>query len=157
MARSKRICHLIASALSVSSLASATIVSRTPFRLPRASSEVCSWWDIPHRPELNLNFYKQLIAIRRDQPALRNGSYEALNRRDADVLSYLRKNPQSGESVLVVLNMSNQPKTVSFDLKPEGITGNAVKPLLSNPSTHAAMPLNAVLVASFGTFIGAVK
>src|SRR5438132_4067826 len=58
-----------------------------------------------------LNFYKQLIAIRRDQPALRNGSYEALNRRDADVLSYLRKNPQSGESVLVVLNMSNQPKT----------------------------------------------
>ena len=104
-----------------------------------------------------LNFYKQLIAIRRDQPALRNGSYEALNRRDADVLSYLRKNPQSGESVLVVLNMSNQPKTVSFDLKPEGITGNAVKPLLSNPSTHAAMPLNAVLVAPFGTFIGAVK
>jgi len=104
-----------------------------------------------------LNFYKQLIAMRRDQPALRNGSYEALNRQDAEVLSYLRKNPHSGESVLVVLNMSNQPKTVSFDLKPEGITGNAVKPLLSNPSTHAAMPLNAVLVAPFGTFVGAVK
>ena len=60
--------------------------------------------------------------------------------------------------MLVVLNMSNQRKTVSFDLKPEGVTGNAVKPLLSNPSTHAStMPLNAVLVAPFGTFVGAVK
>src|SRR5438132_4067828 len=65
MARSKRICRLIASALSVSSLASATLVSRTPFRLPRASSEVCSWWDIPHRPELNSEF---LQATDRDPP-----------------------------------------------------------------------------------------
>jgi len=109
-------------------------------------------------PNSLLNFYKQLIALRRSQRALRDGSYQALSRQDADVLSYLRKNPQSGESVLVVLNMSSQPKTLMFDLKREGISGSSAKYLLSNPATGAvAVPLNAVPVASFGTFVGAVR
>jgi alpha-glucosidase len=109
-------------------------------------------------PNSILNFYKQLIVLRRDQPALRDGSYQALNRQDADVLSYLRKNPQTGESVLVVLNMSNQAKTLAFDLKQEGISGSLAKPLLSNPPASAvAVPLNAVQVAPFGVFIAAVK
>ncbi len=74
------------------------------------------------------------------------------------MLSYLRKNPQNGESVLVVLNMSGKPKTLAFDLKSEGISGNSATPLLSNPSVSvAAVPLNAVSVAPFGTFIGAVQ
>ena len=109
-------------------------------------------------PSSILNFYKQLIALRRSQPALRDGTYQALNRQDGDVLSYLRKNPQSGESVLVVLNMSSQPKTLMFDLTQEGISGSSAKPLLSNPATSAvAVPLNAVPVTSFGTFVGAVR
>ena len=109
-------------------------------------------------PNSILNFYKQLIALRRDQPALRNGSYVPVNRQDNDVLSYLRKNQQSGESVLVVLNMSKTPKTLAFDLKPEGINGRSAKPLLSNPSSKAsAVPLNALRIAPFGTFVGAVE
>lgn len=44
-----------------------------------------------------LNFYKRLISLRRSQPGLRDGSYEALNRQDSQVLSWLRKNPR-GES-----------------------------------------------------------
>ncbi len=109
-------------------------------------------------PNSILNFYKRLIALRRDLVALRDGSYQALNRDDADVLSYLRKNPQSGESVLVVLNMSGKPKTLVFDLKAEGISGSSAKHLLSNPGVSVeAVPLNAVPVAPFGTFIGAVQ
>jgi alpha-glucosidase len=109
-------------------------------------------------PNSILNFYKQLIALRRDQPALREGSYQTVNRQDADVLSYLRKNSQSGESVLVVLNMSGKPKMLTFDLKAEGISGSSARPLLSNPKTSAAeVPLDAVPVAPFGTFIGAVE
>jgi len=54
--------------------------------------------------------------------------------------------------------MSNQAKTVSFDLMPEEISGSSAKPLLSNPSTGtAAVPLNAVPMAPFGTFVGEVK
>ena len=109
-------------------------------------------------PSSILNFYKQLILLRRDQPALRNGSFEALNPKDADVLSYLRRGPNGVASVLVVLNMSNRPKTVAFDLRPFGISSSAAQVLLSNPKANAGvMPLNAVQVAPFGAFIGAIK
>ncbi len=90
-------------------------------------------------------------------PALRDGSYTALNRDNPDVLSYLRKNPATGESVLVALNMSNQPQKLAFDLKSNGISGTTVKPLLSNPTSKTTLPLNAVSLAPFGTFVGAVQ
>jgi alpha-glucosidase len=109
-------------------------------------------------PDSLLNFYKQLIVLRREMPALRDGAYVAVNREDPDVLSYLRKSPGTGESVLVVLNMSKKPKTLSFDLKPEGVAGDSARPLLSNPGVKtASVPLNAVQVAPFGTFVGAVQ
>ena len=109
-------------------------------------------------PDSILNFYKQLISLRRSQPALRDGSYDSLNRQDDQVLSYLRKDPNSGEAVLVVLNMSSQPKTVSYDLKSQGMNAAIVKPLLSNPRESVlSMPLNAVHVAPFETFIGIVQ
>jgi alpha-glucosidase len=109
-------------------------------------------------PDSVLSFYKQLIALRREMPALHDGSYTVLNRQDPDVLSYLRKNPASGESVLVLLNMSKKPQTVSFDLKPEGITGTSAKALLSNPAAKSVtVPLSAVPLAPFGTFVGTVQ
>src|SRR5207245_2778230 len=66
-------------------------------------------------PDSILNFYKRVIALRRSNPALRNGDYTALNEADPNVLSYLRK---SGDHVvLVALNLSSTPQTVSFDFK----------------------------------------
>ena len=109
-------------------------------------------------PDSLLNFYKQLIRLRRTQPALRDGKQTTVNCHDADVLSYLRKNPADGESVLVLLNMSNKSKKVTFDLKPQGITGNSAKPLVSYPKTSAiSVPLDAISLPPFGTLVGAVK
>ena len=107
-------------------------------------------------PDSILNFYKRLIALRRSQPALRNGSYESLNPQDGQVLSYLRKDPKTGEAVLVALNMSNQPKTMSYNLKPQGISAVTVRPLLANPGTKVtAVSLNALPLPPFATFVGA--
>ena len=65
--------------------------------------------------------------------------------------------PQEGESVLVVLNMSPQAKTVAFDLKGQGIMGEMLRPLLSTPlSGYAAVPLHAVPLLPFATLVGAV-
>jgi alpha-glucosidase len=109
-------------------------------------------------PDSLLSFYKQLIRLRRSQPALRDGKQVTVNCHDADVLSYLRKNPEDGESVLVVLNMSNQPKKVAFDLKPRGISGNSVKPLLNYPNTGGSeLPLQAISLPPFGTLVAEVK
>jgi alpha-glucosidase len=109
-------------------------------------------------PDSLLNFYKQLIRLRRTLPALRDGKQTIVNCHDADVLSYLRKNPGDGESVLVLLNMGNKSTKVTFDLKPQGITGNSGKPVLAYPKTSALdVPLDAVTLAPFATLVAVVK
>jgi hypothetical protein len=81
-----------------------------------------------------------------------------VNCHDADVLSYLRKNPQDGESILVLLNMSNKSKKIAFDLKPHGIPGSSAKLLLTYPNNSAAeIRLDAISLPPFGTLIAAVK
>src|SRR5258707_4588607 len=54
-------------------------------------------------PGAILSFYKQLLALRRNEPALRDGRYLPVNREDPFVLAYLRKNPSSGDAILVML------------------------------------------------------
>jgi alpha-glucosidase len=109
-------------------------------------------------PDSLLNFYKQLIRLRRTQPPLRDGKQTTVNCHDADVLSYLRKNPNDGESLLIVLNMSNQPKSVVFDLRPQSISGSTARPLLVYPPTSATnVPLGTISLPPFGTLVAAVK
>ena len=109
-------------------------------------------------PDSLLNFYKALIHLRRTMPALRDGAYVAVNRNDSDVLSYLRKNPRTGESVMVVLNMSSQAKKLAFDLKPYGINDESAKPLLRYPGNDATtMPIKEVDLPPFGTLVASVK
>ena len=74
------------------------------------------------------------------------------------MLSYLRKNPRTGESVIVVLNMSGQAKKLAFDLQPYGINDESAKPLLSYPRNNATtMPLKEVELPPFGTLVASVK
>ena len=109
-------------------------------------------------PNSILNFYKKLITLRRSQPALRDGSYEALNRQEGPVLSWLRKNPRQGESIIVALNMSAEPRRISFDLKGHGITQLTVRPLLTSSGwDRAAVPLSGITLAPFGVLIGSVQ
>ena len=112
-------------------------------------------------PHSILSFYKGLLALRQSEPALQNmrqGSYVALNRDDPYVLAYLRRNPGSGDSVLVVLNMSGEPRTVKLDLASLGIHGNSAKMLIASPEPgETVMPLEHFVIAPFGAFIGSVR
>ena len=62
--------------------------------------------------------YKRLLALRKSEPALRDGSYEAVDEGNEHVFSFVRKSGQ--DTVLVTLNMSAQPRTVSFDAGKSG-------------------------------------
>ena len=112
-------------------------------------------------PRSILSFYKGLLALRQSEPALRNmrqGSYVPLNRDDPYVLAYLRKNPGSGDSVLVVLNMSGEPRTVKLDLASLGIKGSSAKMLIASPQPEeTSMSLEHFVIAPFGAFVGAVR
>ena len=64
-------------------------------------------------PHSLLNWYRALIALRREKPALYDGDYKALNVEDEDCLVYVR---QAGEQrILVALNMSGQEQTIRLD------------------------------------------
>jgi alpha-glucosidase len=67
-------------------------------------------------PNSVLSFYRQLLALRRKEPALLEGSYTALNENDPNVLTYLRR--YKDDAIVVVLNMSATEQKVPFDLSP---------------------------------------
>ena len=104
-----------------------------------------------------LDFYKKLLSLRRIQPALRDGHYLALNQNDPNVFSFLRHAPGSGEAILVVLNMSAQPRTVHFELAAVGFREASARPLLAAPKMTAEQAaLSNFTIAPFGVFIGAL-
>lgn len=80
-------------------------------------------------PDSILNFYKRLLALRRQSQALLDGEYIPLNQDDPNVISYLRK--YNNEAVLVVINMSDQLQKVSFDLSMQGYFEPKIKTLLT--------------------------
>ena len=107
-------------------------------------------------PHSILSFYKRLLALRQSEPALRDGSYLSLDREDPNVLAYLRRNRGKGDSVLVVLNMSTEPRTVKLALARFGFKTSSAKTLLAVPEigqeseflAHFTIPPFGVLVES---------
>ena len=87
-------------------------------------------------PESLLNWYRRLIALRRNNRALRDGRMVMLDTANASVLSYARVSTD-GETVIVSLNMSPQPQTPSLDLVQAGLRGSHPQTLLSSPGALA--------------------
>ncbi len=77
-----------------------------------------------------LSFYRQLLGLRHNQPALLDGDYIGLNEDDPNVLSYVRR--YKGEAILVVLNMSAMEQKVRFDLSPLGFSSPKLSVLLTD-------------------------
>jgi len=104
-----------------------------------------------------LTFYKRVLALRRSEPALRDGLYLPLNQDDPYVLAFLREEPGNSNAVLVVLNMSAAAKTVKLDLSADGIKESSAKPLLAAPEIgRESTQLAHFTIPAFGVFIGSV-
>ena len=61
-----------------------------------------------------LQFYRSLLKLRRENPVLAEGDYLAINPEDPNVLSFLRR--AGGRAVLVALNLSSTPQSVTYSL-----------------------------------------
>jgi alpha-glucosidase len=92
-----------------------------------------------------LNFYRKLIALRRQHSALTGGTYTALNETDPNVLSYLRKD--NNATILVTVNMSASPQTVALST---GIT----EPLLAS---SAASNGKSISLSPYGVYVGKLQ
>jgi alpha-glucosidase len=148
---------------------------RTPMQWDKAtnagfSNAAKTWLPVPpnaaqynvaterYDPNSIFNFYKHLIALRREISALRDGSYVAVNRDDANVLAYLRRAKNGTDPVLVALNMSAQPQAVNFTLQGFGIKGKSLHVLLASPQwSNSDLGMTGVKLEPFGVLVASVE
>lgn len=86
-------------------------------------------------PDSVFNFYRQMIALRRETPALVEGQYRDLNAEGDAVYAYTRS--LDGKRYLIVINFSHQPQHYAL---PKAMSLQKV--LISNV-TEAALPAHA--------------
>jgi alpha-glucosidase len=107
-------------------------------------------------PDSILNWYKQLLALRRSSPALLNGEYLALNEKDPNVFSYLRKT--KNDAVIVVINMSAAPQMFSFHRSQQRLSVRSAKTLLTTqPSLQNNSSVAQLSLEPFAVYIAALK
>ncbi len=133
-----------------------------------AKAGVKTWLPIPNNfitvnvqnevsdPNSMLNWYKQLIELRRTNPAFREGRQVMLNTNNDQVLSWLRHAP-GVPAVIVACNFTAQPQTISFDLSAQGIHGKNAKTLMKTPGSADPASLDQVKLPPFGVYIGEVQ
>ena len=107
-------------------------------------------------PNSIYNTYKRLLALRKTDAALRDGSQESVNESDRDVFAFIRRT--GDRTVLVALNMSDHPHTMAFRLSDKGISGTKLAPLFTSPEPGSeSIPLDHVVLPPFGTLVAAVE
>ncbi len=109
-------------------------------------------------PNSLLNWHKQLIAMRRSNPALHNGGVVMLDINNPNVLSYLRSAPAGQPSVVVSLNMTAEPQTISLDLKQAGASGEHVKTLIaSDTSLDSETSAKSLTLPAYASWVASVQ
>ena len=110
-------------------------------------------------PNSLLNWYKKLIELRRTNPALHDGGFVMLEKSNPAVLSWVRTPPQgAAAAVLVMMNLSPQPQTVSVDLKSAGVAGSSAKTLASSDASLGPVTsLDKVTLPPFSSWVATVQ
>lgn len=104
-------------------------------------------------PNSLLHWYMQLIALRRQNPALRDGRLTMLDEHNPSVLSYLRAGPLGKPSVLVAVNCTGQPQTVTWD-----IPGKTASTLMTDaPGLGDKVSLKQLTLPPFASWVGSVR
>jgi alpha-glucosidase len=98
-------------------------------------------------PDSHLNFYRQLIAVRKATPALQTGDYTAIDQQQNQYLAFLRFNAE--QTILVVLNFSDCQQSADFSQ-----LANRAKTLYSsNGNIGDTLLLTKVALEPFGILI----
>jgi alpha-glucosidase len=102
-------------------------------------------------PDSQLAWFKELIELRRTNPALHSGKMVMLDTANTSVLSYERTT-ENGAAVVVAMNFTAQPETISLDVP------GAVKTLATDDAAlKSATSLKNVTLAPYASWIVSVK
>ena len=105
-------------------------------------------------PDSIFSTYKLLLALRKNESALRDGSQVSINNDDPDVFAYVRKS--GDETVVVALNMSAKPQKISLALESQGIQGSKLVPLYYSPNFRSG-GFARIQLEPFGAFVAKVQ
>lgn len=100
-------------------------------------------------PHSLFSFYRSLLQLRQETPALHQGAFEALQMKSTQGLAYLRLHP-SGDA-LIALNFRNKPSHLRFDRK--SVQGSWSLAFSSDPHSSARISSEE---ASLGPFEAAI-
>ena len=102
-------------------------------------------------PDSQLEWFERLIALRRTNPALHDGTMTMLDTANPDVLSYVRR--KGASTVVVAINFTAEAKTVTLD-----VPGTVVKTLATDdPALRAETTLKNVTIAPFSSWVASVQ
>ncbi len=107
-------------------------------------------------PDSMLNWYKQLIALRRTSPALRSGGMKMLETSNQNVLAWSRTAPNA-KSVVVACNFTAEPQVVSLQKALGGSAKTAATVASSGGPQKSTLNLNAVSLPPYGSLIAEVN
>jgi alpha-glucosidase len=111
--------------------------------------------DQQHNPASLLNYYKQLLQVRKASPALTGGEYIPVDKGATDYFACLRKSEE--QTVLVILNFSEKRLKLDFSRTRE-VKGHDLQILFSSAERlKTAKPPNGLTVNPFEVFIAEVK
>jgi alpha-glucosidase len=108
-------------------------------------------------PDSMLNWYKKLIALRRNNPAIHEGDISMLETGNDNVVAWTRTAPD-GKVVVVACNFSAAPQIVWLQNALHG-SGNTARTLAASGGTEekSTVDLNAVSLGPFGSIIAQVS
>ncbi len=100
-----------------------------------------------------LSWHKQLIAMRRSDPALASGAITMLDPTNPSVLSYVRK-AADGHSVVVAVNLSAQTQTISLT---SAGSGRAQTVLTDAPQLQQQTSLDGIALPAYGSWVARLE
>jgi alpha-glucosidase len=107
-------------------------------------------------PESILNWYKSLICLKKNVPALASGANIMLDTENTKVLSWLRQLPGRPQ-VVVSANFTARAQTVDLETPGAGLMAPHLKTLLKSPGVADPVSLDRIELPPFGVYIGQVR
>jgi alpha-glucosidase len=111
--------------------------------------------DQQHNPSSLLNYYKHLLQVRKNSPALIEGEYIPLNNTAKDYFAFIRKSNE--QTILVILNFSSKKLELDFSRVKE-IEGHNLQILFSSAERlKTVKPPRGLMISPFEAFIAEVQ
>jgi alpha-glucosidase len=102
-------------------------------------------------PDSQLNWFKKLLELRKTNAALHSGAMMMLDTSNPSVLSYERKT-ESGAAVVVAMNFTAQPQTLSLE-----VPGTVKTLATDDPALNSATSLKNVTLAPYASWVVSVQ